>query len=286
MATTLLPRATGPVAYVFARPLVSRRILGRPMQRTADAGLPVPGVSRDLRVKIASSAVEWEQALRLVTDNYQARGYETGNQGELRFTAQHALPDARLLVAKEGERVVATMSLFMDNVLLGLPMESIYGQEIKSLRAQGKRICEVGSLAETSLGLQDFVHVFIALIRLAWQHHLHLGGDSAVIAVNPRHRAFYTKVLGFTPLGGCRPLPTVKNHPAEAYYLDPQMMQVKSPAMYERVFNDLLPAAALASRPLSAQRVRHFAARSTQTDRRLVEELLRYVADCGSPRRW
>jgi hypothetical protein len=277
------------VTYIFARPLVSRRVLGKPLDRRGrldEGGVPVAGASRDIRVKIASTFEEWEEALRLVTDNYQARGYEASSLGELRFTAHHALPDARLLVAKEGERVVATMSLFMDNVLLGLPMEAVYAEEIKSLRQQGKRICEVGALAESSLGLQDFVHVFIALIRLAWQHHLQHGGDTGVITVNPRHRAFYTKVLGFTPLGGCRPHPKVKNHPAEAYFLDPEMMRVKSPGMYERIIVDRLPAAALASRPLPTQRVRHFATRSTQTDIRLVEELLRYVSDCGSPRRW
>ena len=41
--------------------------------------------------------------------------------------------------------------------------------------------------------------MFNALIRLMKQHHVRHGGDTWVITVNPKHRNFYTKVLGFVP---------------------------------------------------------------------------------------
>src|SRR5262249_50763176 len=168
----------------------------------------VPNISRDIRVKIASTRAEWEDAFQLVADSYQARGYEVPGAGDYRFTSYHALPDTIVLVAKEKDRVIATMSVVMDNSLLGLPMEAIYAAEIQQLRRAGRRLAEVGNLADSRLGTREFIQVFLGLIQLAWQHHVGHGGDTAVITVNPRHRAFFTKGLGLSPFGPCRAHPT------------------------------------------------------------------------------
>src|SRR4051812_35547311 len=95
--------------------------------RAAPAAVRVPGVARDIRVKIASEPAEWEAAFRLVADVYRARGYEAPDSGQFRFTAHHALPDTTTFVAKEGEAVVGTLSLVSDNWLVGLPLEVVYG---------------------------------------------------------------------------------------------------------------------------------------------------------------
>src|SRR5436190_21396616 len=71
----------------------------------------VPGMNRAVQVKIASTRAEWEDAFQLVTDSYQARGYEPAGARELRFSSYHALPDAGVVVAKAGERVLATLSI-------------------------------------------------------------------------------------------------------------------------------------------------------------------------------
>ena len=47
-----------------------------------------------------------------------------------------------VVVAKEAERVIATLTLVMDNTLLGLPMEQVYGPEVAALRTQGRRLIE------------------------------------------------------------------------------------------------------------------------------------------------
>ena len=60
----------------------------------------VPGVARDIRVKIASERAEWRDAFQLVSCNYQARGYEEPFASKVRFTPYHALPDVVTLVAK------------------------------------------------------------------------------------------------------------------------------------------------------------------------------------------
>ena len=149
--------------------------------RLADAkktplSIRVPGVSRDLRVKIASERAEWRDAFQLVSSNYQARGYEEPLASKVRFTPFHALPDVVTLVAKLDDRVLATFSLVPDNTLLGLPLESIYGDEIKALRRSRRRVAEVTSFAaDKDLGLREFRQVFVALIRLGMHYHLSQG---------------------------------------------------------------------------------------------------------------
>ena len=154
---------------------------------------------RDIRVKIAVEADEFEQAFKLVTANYRARGYEGPSEKPFRFTPFHTLPGTVTLVALHHGRVLATLTLVPDSDILGLPMESIYGPEVAQLRQAGLRPAEAICLADTGLAVREFIQVFKALIKLAMQYHARHDGDSWVITVNPRHSSFYQKVLGFVP---------------------------------------------------------------------------------------
>jgi hypothetical protein len=248
--------------------------------------VPVHGAARDIQVKIASDREEWEQAFCLIAANYQARGYETPGAGSLRFTPYHALPDTVTFVAKYREHVVATLSYVPDNCLLGLPLERIYAPETAGLRQSGRHIGEATSLADSDLGLREFVPVFLALIRMAMQLHARQGGDTAVITVNPRHRGFYTKVIGFLPLGPCRAYSSVQDAPAEAYWLDWELMKANAPKTYQQVFGQDLPREALTAPPMPWRLVEDFASRSTQTGRDVLQKIAHFLRVRGSPRRW
>jgi hypothetical protein len=278
-----------PLAVPFARVTPASAVApadGPAPREPAPRGLRVPGVARDIRVNVAAERAEWEKAYRLVARNYRSRGYEPADARGLRFTAFHALPDTTTFVAAHEGHVVATLSLVPDNTLLGLPMESIYGEEIRRLRQEGRRLAEVTSLADDGLGLREFLKVFVALVKLMAQYHLSRGGDAWVITVNPRHRNFYTKVLGFVPLGPCRSYSSVRDAPAEAYLLDVPAMKANAPEMYEEVFGEALPDEALVAPGLPPHLARHFAGNSTQTEPREVRGVLDFVGRFGSPRRW
>jgi hypothetical protein len=282
---TLAPaRKARPVSPHAVAPVRPRHAL-LPAQ-PAPRALPLRGLSRPVEVKIASEADEWEQAYRMVADSYRARGYEAGAPGLLRFTPFHALPDTATFVAKSGDEVVATLSLVADNVLLGLPMECIYREEVEELRRVGLQLVEVTCLADRDLSLREFVPVFTALMRLLSQYAVRSGSDAAVLTINPRHRAFYRKVMGGEPLGTPRAYPSVQNHPAEAYLLDPELMRVNAPGMYEQIFHMPLPDDAFLRRPMPLHLKRRFAALSTWPDADTFAEVFAFVEACGSPRRW
>ena len=109
------------------------------------------------------------------------------------------------------------------------------------LAQQGRHLAEATSLADQDLGIHEFVRVFKTLIKVGMQYHVRQGGDSWVIAVNPKHRGFYQKVLGFVPLGPRRAYPSVQGHPAEAYVSGVDLLRTHAPEMNREVFGEPLP---------------------------------------------
>jgi hypothetical protein len=269
--------------------------LFREPRRPDDTVLPIPvrpqpvrvrGIDDHVEVKLASDRDEWEEAFRLVADNYKARGYESTSSSGLRFTPFHALPDTAVFVAKREGKVVATVSQVCDTRLLGLPMECIFGEEIAQLRAKELRLAEVTCLADRELPLRQFLPVFAALTGLTMQWGIQEGADLWLISVNPRHRAFYRKMMGFLPLGPSRSHPSVLGHPAEAYMVSTSLLKVNAPDMHARMLGEAVPREALQRRRLPSQLIREFASSSTVTDLQTIEAILAPEDRAACHRRW
>lgn len=250
------------------------------------ASVKVPNIGRDIRANIGREQAELEDAYRLLATNYRARGYEAPGSTPYRYTPYHALPGTATFVARHDRRVVATLTLVPDTELLGLPMECIYGSEVERLRRKGRRLAEFTSLAVQGLSLREFTQAFNTLITLAMQYHLRQGGDTWVMAVHPRHRNYYRKVLGFAPLGTQRSYPAVMDHPAEACVVDLELMKNNAPEMHRAVTGAPLADPVLAANGWSAERVRYFGSRSNTIDEDTIEAILLGVEKDGSPIRW
>lgn len=264
----------------------SRKTSTRVPVLRAPRPIPVNGVSRPIEVKIASTESEWEQAFQLAAASYQARGYESPGTNRLRFTPYHALPDTVTFIALHHGEVVATLSVVMDNRFLGLPMEDVYPDEIAMLRQQGRRLAETTTLADAGLSIREFIQVFVGLIKLAMQHHRSHGGDTPVIVVNPRHRQFYTKMLGFVRMGSLRTYAAVQDHPAEAFWVDYDLLHANAPKMYEEIFGTALPRESLCAPRIPQRLVRKFSTQSSLCDLEQIEQILACRNQFGSLRRW
>ncbi len=244
----------------------------------------IPG--RPIEVGMARNSSDYEQAFALLAINYQTRGYDSPDAPLCRFTPFHILPSTTTFVAKDGARIVATFSLVADTRLLGLPMESIFAPEVDSLRREGRRLGEVTSLADRDLSPREFLPVFMALIRFMLQYHLRQGGDTWALTVNPRHAGFYRKVMGAIQVGSRQSYPSVNDHPAEAYYFDPNTLLANVPGKHDQFFAEPIADSILAPPPRSPDHARVFADRANLGGQPIVEEVLRSVALLGSPPRW
>lgn len=253
----------------------------------APRAVSVPSVERPIVVKIASNREELRAAFELVARNYQAVGYEGSMACKVRFTPYHALPDSVAFIAKHADQVLMTMTLVPDNTLLGLPLESLYREEVARLRGARRRLAEVISLAaDKDLDRREFRHVFLAMSRLLFQYHLTHGGDTLVITVNPHHSKYYTKTMGYQPLGPQRSYPEVQGHPAEAYLLDAELAKLHAPKTHAAIFSEWVPGAALVSRPIQPHLVRFLSDDASDRAREKIKQTFDLDSYFRSPRRW
>lgn len=153
-----------------------------------------PAAASAINIRIASTSDCHAAAAILLRKRYAWRGYAAGSG-----TADAA--DRLTLCAETDGALVGTMSLWFDRHG-ALPADELYGERLAVLRRQGRRLCEPSRLA-IDPGMSK--RVFAALIHVSYVYAHHLQGYSDyVIEVNPRHVAFYKRMLGFGELGGER----------------------------------------------------------------------------------
>jgi hypothetical protein len=137
----------------------------------------------------------------LVRRMYAWRGYLTEP------ASPHLSRDQLTLAAWRDGELAATLTLSRDNgsnLLAG----ALYPAEIADLRSKGRVICEYSRLAidPVTSSTQLMEHFFRTAYDLAKSHFL---AKDAIVEINPRHRRFYEREIGFTELGPLRVCPRV-----------------------------------------------------------------------------
>jgi N-acyl-L-homoserine lactone synthetase len=218
---------------------------------------PVLGIEpeRKTSFKIASRREELKAALELVYRVYVNSGLTRPSRHGIRVTQYHTLPTTEVLVAKDHDKVVCTMSLVRD-AELGLPMEAIYKREIGQLRRRGIRLAEVSCLADERKGEAGLFPVVSRLMALMAQCAVRRGVDRLVIAVHPRHAAFYQRFIAFETIGEEKTYAAVRNKPAVALVLDLTRLRLDHPKAYKRLFGKPFSEEVLLYKPISLK-LRH-----------------------------
>ncbi len=205
-----------------------------------------------VRFRVAGTLEERLAAFRLVYNSYLRKGLIDPNPFRLRVTPFHLLPTTSTYIAYYRNEVICTLTLVGDG-MLGLPMESIYPDEVEAIRQQGGCSGEVTCLAVRDVPFRCFLPIFIKLTRLMAQSARAHGIDRLLIATHPKHGRFYCKFMGFEQFGGVREYPSVRNAPAAAYCLDFARIDRDRPACYDQYFGTPLPSDELAYRPMTRE---------------------------------
>jgi hypothetical protein len=171
------------------------------------------------QIRVASDRESRERAYRVAQRVYRERGYCSNNPLSL-ITPFDADPLTFTLLAQDQfNRDAATMTLIFDSSA-GLPCDEIYGAELNELRQENRRLVEVTRLVIAD----EFQHSKLLLIRMINFIYIFSrrikGFDDFVIEVNPRHVAYYTRLMHFERFGPERPCPRVQNAPAVLLRLD------------------------------------------------------------------
>lgn len=160
------------------------------------------------------------RANELVRRMYAQRGYVSERPSAWeRATTPNPAKTITLLAEDASGRAAGTVTLAFDGPD-GLPSDEIYGPELDALRAKGRCLTEVTRLAihdrhARSKGLLLQLLNFISIYARRFRQD-----TDFVVSVNPRHAAFYRRLLDFEPAGPERPCPRVRNAPAVLLRLD------------------------------------------------------------------
>jgi hypothetical protein len=146
-------------------------------------------------------------ASMLINRMYAWRGYASTHQ----ITDD---PNRITLTATDKGTVVGTLTIGID-APIGLMADQIFREELDEHRSRGARLCEVTKLAfdpsvRSKISLANLFHLAVIYAR-----DIH-GCTDAIIEVNPRHRRFYERMLGFQLQSELRVNPRVN---APAYLL-------------------------------------------------------------------
>ena len=212
----------------------------------AKSGRPTSG----LNYFIASQLDEVIEAWRVVYAAYEHDGLIESNPYSLHTTPQAIGPNTVVVTACIGPVAVGTISAYADGPG-GLPLDTVYRDELQSLRAEGRRLVEVGLFADRREHLNRAAEGLFELMRYAFFFALYQPADDIVIGVHPRHAAFYERFLACQKIGAVTTYPIVRDRKvvllrlnlAEARHLNPLPKGLAyffenpvSPALFERRF--------------------------------------------------
>ena len=187
---------------------------------------------------LARSRSDLLGAFSMLYEAYLKAGLESPKASGIRITPFHMLPTTEVLVAKLRGEVISTVSLIGDGYL-GIPMQSMYPEQVNGLREQGLRLAEVGCLADRRDSPVRFIDNFKEMTRLLSQVASVRGIDALVVATHPRHARFYKRALGFEQLGDESTCPYAQGNPAVALFM--HFEAHRGTDLYDRYFGDPIP---------------------------------------------
>lgn len=186
-----------------------------------------------IEYRVATTRWEREEAYRLLYRCYLRRGYIAPHPSGIRYSPRMAEPETITFIALSKGVVIATMSLFMDGQD-GLPLDDVFKPEVDALRAQGRKVIEVGALAHRREDPHRGIEVFMTLARMCSVYALKSAATDSLITVNPRHADIYSRLMKYELFVPERPHPSVRNAPALCYRLTRENL---SPQTHRWFFN-------------------------------------------------
>jgi hypothetical protein len=166
---------------------------------------------RRFKIRAADSHGHRSSASILIERRYAWRGYRNAS------LPMETSANRITLNATEHDETIGTITIGLDGAE-GLAVEGVFPDWVAQLRASGHRICEFTKLAmDPTVGSK---RVIASLFHVAYiLAHRIRGYDTLLIEVNPRHVAFYRRMLGCKVMGEARQNPRV-DAPAVLLYLD------------------------------------------------------------------
>jgi len=168
------------------------------------------------------------EAWQLVYVAYRRTELIDSNPFELHTMRQAVGPQTVVVTGCLGPLSVSTISGYMDSPA-GLPLDSVYPDELSQLRGTGRRLAEVGLFGDRRDHLNRSAEGLFELMRFGYFYAMHGGADDIVIGIHPDHAPFYKRFFAFEQIGEARSYPTVKNNPVIPLRMDIRKVSALDP---------------------------------------------------------
>lgn len=208
-------------------------------------------VCDDIQLRVAATRGERQAVFELIYRSYLRAGLCVKSDCGMRATPYQLLSTTDILLAELRGQVISTVSLVRDGDL-GLPMESLYPEEVATRRSAGVNVAEISCLADRRQGTARFFGLFCDLSRLMFQLARQTGIDEILVAVNPRHAPLYRRYMAFEQIGEQRDDDTIADFPAVPLSLNFARAKVERTKSWREFFAKPLPDETLQSYPISA----------------------------------
>jgi hypothetical protein len=213
--------------------------------------------SPDIAIRVASTRADRSGAFRLAYQSYLRAELCGPNELGFRVIPHQLLISTDVIVAELRGEIISTLSLVRDGEL-GLPMESIYPDEVRNRRNAGLKLAEVSCLADRRQSPARYFALFCELAQVMIQMADGDGIDQLLIAVHPRHARIYCRAMAFSRIGENREYPSVNGNPAVPLCLDLEFVKKRRSAIWQRFAGEPLPKQVLQRQPISEADRRYF----------------------------
>ena len=150
---------------------------------------------KDFRIRLADTETGRNSASMLINKMYSWRGYAGSRQVA-------SSPNRITLTAFMKDVLVGTVTLSIDSPA-GLLADEVFKDEIDKIRGKDRKLCELTKLAFDAETKSAFAFASLFHICFIYARRLHRCTD-AFIEINPRHRRYYERMLGFQQQGQLR----------------------------------------------------------------------------------
>jgi len=222
-----------------------------PVNRLTDASLYTDSSERVV-MKVVDRHTEREQAFQLAHKVYCRAGLTEDNRVGKRVMRHHLLDTTDVLIAKLNGQVNFTVTLVGDGDF-GLPMESLFADEVDSMRSQGVSMAEVSCLASSidpdqkRLRFETLVSMISLLIQTARMR----GIDRLMLAVHPKHAKVYERLFGCVRCSEVREYAAVRGNPAVLCIHDFADLDKKRYPLFDQIYGPVYAPWQLDGAPMS-----------------------------------
>lgn len=152
------------------------------------------GDERVFKIRAADEAGHRSSANILIERRYAWRGLQNASLPQAQTAHRMTFS------AVEGDASIGTITVAFDDPSDPVVAEEVFPEEVRALRASGKRVCEFTKLAMDPVDGSRRVLASLFHVAFLVAHHLR-GYDTLLLEVVPRHVAYYRRMLGCKILG-------------------------------------------------------------------------------------